>query len=320
MHRRQGFILLIFLLIVRFLTSCTSHDPKHGDRLIIFHAGSLAMPMKVMADTFMKENPSVKLFMESAGSRECAKKITELKKNCDLIITSDYLVIKEMLIPDYTKWYVVFAGNEMCIAYTDKSKEAGRVNDLNWTDILSGHDISTGRSDPSNDPCGYRTLMLFRLAEKLYNKPGFAEKMEKKDKEYIRPKEVDLLALLESNALDYIFIYRSVAVQHKLKHILLPPAINLGKKEFESNYASAVVELNDHVTQKKTLLKGEPILYAFSIPENAANQEGAIKFAELMLSEKGRQIMEAMGQNAVIATDSTMLNYIPENLKKYILK
>lgn len=320
MHRRQGLILLISVLIIKFLTSCSSYNSKHEKQLTIFHAGSLAMPMKAMADTFMKENPSCQIFMESAGSRECAKKITELNKNCDLIITSDYQVIKEMLIPDYTKWYIVFAGNEMCIAYTDKSNEAGRINAQNWTDILSRNNITTGRSDPSNDPCGYRTLMLFRLAEKFYGKKGFAHKMEKKDKEYMRPKEVDLIALLESNALDYIFIYRSVAVQHHLKHILLPPAINLGKKEFESGYASAVVELNDHVTHKKTLLKGEPILYAFSIPDNAVNKDGALKFAGLILSEKGRQVMEAMGQNVIIATDSTMILYIPENLKKYILK
>ena len=51
--------------------------------------------------------------------------------------------------------------------------------------------------------------------------------MLSKNKDYIRPKEVDLVALIESNAIDYMFQYKSVAIQHKLKYIELPDEINL---------------------------------------------------------------------------------------------
>jgi molybdate/tungstate transport system substrate-binding protein len=49
--------------------------------------------------------------------------------------------------------------------------------------------------------------------------------MVSKNKDFIRPKEVDLVALIESNAIDYMFQYKSVAIQHGLKYIELPKMI-----------------------------------------------------------------------------------------------
>jgi len=45
-----------------------------------------------------------------------------------------------------------------------------------------------------------------------------------------------LVVLLESGELDYIFLYRSVAEQHKLKFLALPDKINLKKSELEKFY------------------------------------------------------------------------------------
>ena len=61
--------------------------------------------------------------------------------------------------------------------------------------------------------------------------------MSSKDKEYIRPKEVDLVALIESNAIDYMFQYKSVAIQHGLKYIELPREINLSDPSLNDLYS-----------------------------------------------------------------------------------
>jgi molybdate/tungstate transport system substrate-binding protein len=47
-----------------------------------------------------------------------------------------------------------------------------------------------------------------------YGRPGLADSLLGKDTEYIRPKEVDLVALISSGVIDYMFQYRSVAIQH----------------------------------------------------------------------------------------------------------
>src|SRR5512138_1457549 len=71
-----------------------------GD-LVIFHAGSLSVPMKEAANAFMKLNPGVKVQLESAGSVASARKITDLNRPCDIMASADYSVIDNMLIPKY---------------------------------------------------------------------------------------------------------------------------------------------------------------------------------------------------------------------------
>jgi len=110
-------------------------------------------------------------------------------------------------------------------------------------DVLQRKDVVYSRSDPDSDPCGYRTLFTFMLAEKHYKKPGLAEKMSSKDKDYIRPKEVDLVALLESDAIDYMFQYKSVAIQHGLKYIELPREINLSDPSKNDIYSSVSTDV-----------------------------------------------------------------------------
>jgi ABC-type molybdate transport system substrate-binding protein len=40
--------------------------------LIIFHEGSLSVPLKQIAQEYEKINPGTKIFLESAGSLDCA--------------------------------------------------------------------------------------------------------------------------------------------------------------------------------------------------------------------------------------------------------
>jgi len=100
----------------------------------------------------MKKNPGTKIYLESAGSLVCARKVTELKKPCDIIASSDYFVINELLIPDYASWSIRFATNEIVIAYLEKSKYSEEINSDNWMDILQRKDVIYSRSDPDSDP------------------------------------------------------------------------------------------------------------------------------------------------------------------------
>jgi len=172
---------MLLAILIRPSDSSGQSETKQKE-LIIFHAGSLSVPVKQIAQEYQKRNPDTKIFLESAGSLICARKITELKKPCDIIASSDYFVINELLIPDYASWSIRFATNEIVIAYQEKSKYSKEINPDNWMDILQKKDVIYSRSDPDSDPCGYRTVFTFMLAEKYYNKPGLAEKMSSKNK------------------------------------------------------------------------------------------------------------------------------------------
>ena len=306
-------ILCSFLLLLSIIACSTNNK----EQIIVFHAGSLAVPFKQMKEEYEKQNPEVEILLEAAGSVDCARKITDLKKDCDIMASADYTIIDEFLIPNYASWNILFAGNEMCIVYTDKSAYAEKINAENWTTILLREDVRYARSNPDADPCGYRTVIVSKLAENYYQQAGFSKQLMEKDQEYIRPKEVDLIALLESRTVDYIFLYRSVAEQHKLNYLLLPDAINLKNPALNADYAKAEVDIRGKKPGEYLTKKGQSMTYGICLLDKAPNKSAAENFLAFILSEEGRKIMENNGQSSLIPSPTSTYHAIPEKFKKF---
>ena len=285
--------------------------------MVVFHAGSLSVPFRQLAKMFQQQNPNIKVKMESAGSRACARKLTELNKTCDILASADYKVINNLLIPEYADFNIHFAHNEMAIAYTEKSKYAETINTNNWHEIFLKDDVKIGRSDPDSDPCGYRSLMTMQLAEKYYKHKNLYSKLKAKDR-YIRPKETDLLALLEIGEIDYIFIYRSVAAQHDLKMLLLADEINLKSAAMGELYNTASVRVNGKSPGEYIERIGEPMVYSVTIPKKATNKTVAVKFIELLLSEEGMSIMQNNGQPTINPQIVEGIGNLPIELKNKV--
>ena len=312
-------ILLAFGLLVSAIMT-NENASEVSEELIIFHAGSLSVPFKQICNEFNRCWPGVRIFREAAGSRACARKITDLHRPFDIMASADYTVVDSLLIPEYAEWNIKFAGNEMVIAFDESSRKAEIVDKDNWYKILLEKDVTFGRSDPNADPCGYRSVLVVMLAEKFYNQPGLTKLLLSKDKKYIRPKEVDLLALLEAGELDYIFIYCSVALQHKLKYITLPDEVNLKKAESADFYKTASVRITGKTPGTFITKVGKPIIYSFTIPKNAPNQKLALTFLTFLLdADKGGAILEKNGQIVTVPLPTETFAGIPNSLKRFAL-
>ena len=232
-----------------------------------------------------------------------------------MLASADYKVVANLLMPEFADFNIRFAFNEMVIAYTDKSRYSDEVSVRNWHEILLREQVRFGRSDPDTDPCGYRSLMVFQLAQKHYAVGGLAEKLAQKDHgKYIRPKETDLLALLEVGEIDYLFIYRSVARQHGLKMILLPEEINLKSPAFTDLYHTAAVKVSGKKPGEFITIKGEPMVYSVTIPKSAPNPQMAQAWVALLLSPKGRAIMENNGQPCMTPAQADGIDKLPQKL------
>ena len=310
----------MFLTILLRPSDTSAQSAAKQKELVIFHAGSLAVPMKQISQEYEKRNPGTKIYLESAGSLVCARKVTELKKPCDILASSDYYVINELLIPQYASWSIRFATNEIVIAFLEKSKYAKEINSENWMDVLQRKDVIYSRSDPDSDPCGYRTIFTFMLAEKYYKKPGLTEKMSSKDRDYIRPKEVDLVALLESNAIDYMFQYKSVAIQHGLKYIELPKEINLSDSSKNDIYSSVSTDVAGNMPGTKMKVTGDYINYSITIINDAPQKEEAVNFVDFLLSSEGMEILKKSGQNPLVPLIADPVMKLPPRLLKYFMK
>jgi len=290
------------------------------DRLIVFHAGSLALPVKQICEEFKKQFPGVKIVSEIAGSRECARKITDLAKPCDVMISADYAVIETLLIPDHADWNIRLAGNEMVIAFRADSHGAEMIDKDNWYEILMRDDVTFGRSDPNLDPAGYRTVLAVMLAERFYSKPSLTDKMLAKDAKYIHPMSADLLAFLEVGELDYIFTYRSVALQHRLNFVCLPDEINFKNPALLESYRRASVRLTGKTIGTFITRVGEPIIYGVTIPTNSPNPELAAAFLAFLLdADRGGAILQQNGQASVVPSPTDTFEKLPESLKMFAL-
>jgi len=267
-----------------------------GD-LVIFHAGSLAIPFKQISRAFTAKYPQVRIYREAAGSRTCARKITDLKKPCDVMASADYTVIDNLLIPDYADWNISFATNEMVIMHRQDSAYASEINGRNWPQILLRDKVAYGHSDPNADPCGYRSQLVWQLAEKYYRLPGLYEKLRQHcPPKNIRPKETDLIALLESGELDYLFIYRSVAQQHKMPYVELPAQISLKSAEYAEFYQQASIRISGKKPGQFITKTGKPMVYGITALREAPNAEAALAFVRFVVGPEGRRIMQQNGQ------------------------
>ncbi len=312
---------LIMLSLISAVPAFAAEDIS-GD-VIMFHAGSLSVPLAKMEKEFEAMHPGVDIKREAGGSTKMARMISEVGKPADIMASADYVVIDKNLIPKYADFNIRFATNQLVLCYTDSSKFASEVNADNWYEILQKPGVIWGHSDPNLDPCGYRSVMVLQLAEKFYNSPGLYDKLVSiRKKEWVRPKSVELISLLKTGNMDYAWEYLSVAVQHGLKYITLNKHINLSDYKYNKFYEQAKVTVSGKKPGTTIVRTGKSITYGITELKDAPNKPAATAFMAYMLSpEGGLKILKEMGQppfNPAIIPDKAMLKNMPESLQKLV--
>lgn len=128
MKRFYRYILILFI----FLFGTLMMGEEISGEVIVFHAGSLSVPFARIEKAFESKYPGTDVIREAAGSREAVRKVTDLGRGADIIGSADYTVIENLMIPEYTEWYINFANNEMVIMYTENSLYKDEIDSYNW--------------------------------------------------------------------------------------------------------------------------------------------------------------------------------------------
>lgn len=181
MSRPAVFLTALTLAILVASAGCTDPGPERTV-LTVIPAGSLLHPLEEIEAAFESQHPDIDVRVEGHGSIQAVRQVTDLGREIDVVAVADASLIPDMMyIPmneggeNYTNWYVPFAGNEIVIAYTDRSVGAEEVTAENWYRVLARPDVRVGFSNPMLDACGYRALMVTALAEEHYGEPGLFE-------------------------------------------------------------------------------------------------------------------------------------------------
>ncbi|MDI6885980.1 MAG: tungstate ABC transporter substrate-binding protein WtpA [archaeon] len=341
MERRKILALGIVIAILAFISGATFYthlvEVQEVQALKVFHAGSLTVPFEEAERQFEVLHPNVDVQRESHGSVEAIRQITEVGKIGDVLGSADYALIPSMMYPEFADWCVRFATNDIVLAYnSEMSHYADEITPENWYEILRRDGVTFGFSNPNLDPCGYRSVMVCQLAGLHYNDTQIFEDLilkntaitiseengtysivtpeqlkPKTEKVTIKPKEVDLTALVEAGGLDYYFIYRSVAAQHGLPFVDLPGEIDLSKVEYADIYKKVRVQTADGNTKT-----GKPIVYGITVPKNAENPELGREFVKFVIGESGQKIFADKGQSPIVPPVGS--GNVPEELKSLV--
>lgn len=304
-------------IILFFAFSCA--HKQNQEAITIFHAGSLSYPITEITAAYLAKNPGVAIYTEAAGSVASIRKITELGRQADLLASADHHLIDQLLIPEHADHNIRFATNSIVIAYNERSLHSGHINSHNWAETLMDTEVHIGSSDPDADPCGYRTLLCLQLEGLRTGKDNLTGLILSGKRHYLRPKETDLIALLETGTIDYMFIYESVAIQHGMRHIKLSDSVNLSNPALTDWYAQSKVMIRGTEPGSQLEIKGEPITYGITVLKNAANEKRAWDFVNFVLNpDKGGKILKASGQQPVYPAQVNDIAGIPDEIMIYI--
>jgi molybdate/tungstate transport system substrate-binding protein len=244
---------------------------------------------------------------------------------------------------DYATWYVRFATNRLGLAYTSQSRYANEIDTANWYDIVSRSDIELGFPDPRIDSCGYRALMLCQLAEGYYEDDSILESVlgsfsipltvEQEDEttviaipEVLKPTKVTvrgssvvLLGLLDSGDLDYAFEYESVAKQHGLRFVELPPEIDLSSRSLADAYGHVMVRLDfQRFASVTPEFFGEPIVYGLTIPATSPHPEAAEEFVEFLLGPDGYGLLQSCYHPPLVPPEPDNPDSLPSAIRSVL--
>ncbi|MFZ5652072.1 MAG: extracellular solute-binding protein [Bacillota bacterium] len=262
--------------------------------LKILHAGALRKPMKETVHLFRERYPDVRVSLDYAGSRACAHAVLE-GLDADVIALADPHVFEDLLVPEHVDIFFVFATDRIVLAYDEFSRYSGIISRDNWFDILARDGVLFARSDHNLDPCGYRTLMVWQMAEKYYGRPGLFNMLNQKcGHNVIYPKSIDSSEALLEGRVDYVFAYSSVAEQFSFFYVNLPDSINLSNPAYADEYARVSVTVSGK-GGGVTLVRGTPIEFAVAVPKKSSNRELAGQFIKTLTSPEGEKILESCG-------------------------
>lgn len=246
--------------------------------LEVFHADSLAGPMRELKKAFEGKNPGVTINLTSGVSRQLAERILK-GDTCDVFAPSSPAVMDQDLMNkpiagsgrDAASWYVIFSANEM-VVITQK----GNPLQIRQIADLATSGVKFVRVTGEKDLATNRTIEFVKQAAALEGKPELAQKII--DSALVDPSKPNnvpntVRAVIEGKANAGVVYYSAaVAARNELDIIRFPASVNLSDK----------------------------ILNAASVPGTAKNTEAALGFIRFLLSAEGQKILQETGQPPVV--------------------
>ena len=258
----------------------------------VLYAGSLVNLMERSVGPAFEKETGLHFQGYAAGSNLIANQIKGKLRRGDVFISASPTVNSGLMGAangDHVSWYVTFAESPLMIGYNPQSRFAAQFKSKRWDQVLQEQGIRIGRTDPKLDPKGAFTVDMMNKAAELYHEPDLVQKTlgAPDNPAQVLPEET-LVGRLQSGQLDAGFFYSTETSDLKIPAI--QPAPELKAK------AS----------------------YTLTILNDAPNSTGAARFADFLMSEKGRELLKQHGVDVVKPTVEGNVQSIPPSVQAVI--
>ncbi len=203
-----------------------------AERVTLLAAGSLNNAFENGLRTELPDR--VRLEVEAHGSATVARMVAEGQRDPDIVTLADAALFDGPLHP---LWYAEFATNALVLAY-NPATEGGQALEAagpeRWFEPLRAGRVRVGRTDPDEDPLGYRTLMMLELASRYYDRADhLRETIPAREQVY---PETGLISQFETGSIDAAFAYRNMAVERDYAFIPLPNPIDFSTPAYADDW------------------------------------------------------------------------------------
>lgn len=298
------------LLLCAILAACAPGDATR-EPVTVFAAGSLARPLRAALDSIAASGGPVAQ-LEIMGSREMLRAVTALGRTPALLVTADADEMERALLPQYIAASTTFARNRVVLALSPKRRTGDSVTSANWAERASSGSLRIARTDPARAPLGYRTELLWQLAERQRRHPGLAARLAAASPEALmRGNESDIAALLESGDADAAWCYESLARSLQIPYVLLGEQVDFGSVGDSLIYQQASVMIPGSRPGDSVRVRGAPIRYAIAVMRTAPDPIGATLLRERLLDSISTRIMRRIGLDAIGARGGSSTTVAP---------
>lgn len=295
---RKAIAAVSVIIIVVAGTYLALSFPRTGQTLTVYAADAYVPEVNALLEKFHNNTGLDYAPVVGGGSYSDARQIA-LGSPASIFFSVSIEAFKKSFIGNYSSgWALAFASDQMVLAYSNHTlvnRTATRIiSDFNLGtpennttlmsnafSALSSGLVRVGISDPLSDPAGVRAWLTLEMAGYLYhngNKSYFTETMMKNKGNYTESNAAELISPLSFGQIQFLFIYKSAAINHHLKYVSLPGAVNQGNASMKSFYGRFSFNVAGNPVY------GSPILLFVSNVGNGTDQAGAREFISFLVN------------------------------------
>lgn len=265
--------------------------------LISFSADAYAIETTTLLSAFSKSTGIPVAPVKSGGSFADANQIAAGAPVDVFVSVSLSATGPEYLKSLSSNWAVGFASDQMVLAYTNNTSAGGIVSlgeaaarsnatsDWNafFTSLTSGG-AKVGIADPVADPAGLRGWLVLEAAGFLYssgNQTAYTSSLLKAKANLTGTHAAALVAPLQSEQIQFLFIYKSAAIADHLNYISLDRHVNFGDPALGSFYSRF------SYSDSAGVFSGSPIILCITVPLSSGNSAEALQFVLYVVENAG---------------------------------